>query len=24
VLVVMGRLDRHLDPRKPPVDTPEK
>ena len=24
VLVVMGRLDRHLDSRKPPVDTPEK
>jgi putative Mg2+ transporter-C (MgtC) family protein len=24
VLVVMGRLDRHLNPKKPPADTPEK
>ena len=24
VLVVMGHLERHLKPKKPPVDTPEK
>jgi putative Mg2+ transporter-C (MgtC) family protein len=24
VLVVMGRIDHHLNPKKPPVDTPQK
>lgn len=24
VLVLMGHLDRHLNPKKPPADTPEK